>query len=165
MLPWFNNHHLPTGRSTSCRHAPSSLCSCLSISLSPPPLLFMPEPRRRRQRAAALLRPADIPGLAHLQRAVVVTRIGEGFGCLFPSHSAQCPGFRSRRERQCPGSGVPTARGKMAVPKDLAQWPMTDFLKTAFSSRSPILFFLFFWGGLRMVPDMCYGRIRKLFAV
>ena len=41
-----------------------------------------------RQRATALLQPADIPGLTHLQRAVVVTRIGEGFGCLFPSHSA-----------------------------------------------------------------------------
>jgi hypothetical protein len=27
----------------------------------------MPEPRRRRQRAAALLQPADIPVLTHLQ--------------------------------------------------------------------------------------------------
>jgi len=39
----------------------------LPFHLPPSPLLFMPEPRRRRQRAAALLRPADIPGLAHLQ--------------------------------------------------------------------------------------------------
>jgi hypothetical protein len=38
-------------------------------------------------------------------------------------------------------TGVPTARGKMAVPKCLVQWLMTGFLKAVFSSRSPIILF------------------------
>jgi hypothetical protein len=48
----------------------------------PPSLLFMPEPRRRRQRTTALLQPADIPGLTHLQRAVVVAWMW--WRCILP---------------------------------------------------------------------------------
>ena len=117
LLPWFNNP--PTDRSTSYRHAPSSLALAFPSAPPTPPLVharatattatrgcasstggypwsysssagggcdadrrklrlslskslhIMPK-RRRRQRATALLQPADIPGLTHLQRAMVV---------------------------------------------------------------------------------------------
>jgi hypothetical protein len=65
-------------------------------------------------RLRLLLQPADILGLTHLQRAVLVTRIGES----------------KRRE------------------------------KASHREERDMLLF-----GLRMVPDVCYGRIRGPFAV
>jgi hypothetical protein len=55
-------------RAVALRTAMRLLPLLLPLHLPPPPLLFMPEPRRRWQRAAALLQPADILGLTHLQR-------------------------------------------------------------------------------------------------
>jgi hypothetical protein len=65
------------GRSTSYRHAPSSL----ALAFPSAPLLFMPELRRRH--AAALLQPADIPGLTHLQPIqVLMLSLGRNDVCV-----------------------------------------------------------------------------------
>jgi hypothetical protein len=95
----------------------------------------MPEPRRRRQRTTALLQPADIPGLTHLQRAVVVTRIGESLGCLFPSRSTKCPSFKSRRERH------------------LAREGRREVVESKWGGEYCFIVFL----GLGMVPDVSYN--------